>query len=63
MLIHASLLGEKEQQAFIVELEQFIGRLLKMVELELNFDLLKHGKIRDQVHGEFIRVVLLYIYL
>jgi len=36
----------------ISELEQFIGRLLHMVEVDVTMDLTKQGKIIDQVHGE-----------
>ena len=43
--------GSEEQQAFVLELEGFIGRLLRMVEVELNFDFAKHGKITEQIHG------------
>lgn len=41
-----------EQNAFVTDLENFIGRLLLMVEVDLTIDLTKQGKIRDQVHGE-----------
>ena len=52
VILTCSLLpGSDEQQSFVLELEDFIGRLLQLVEVELNFDFTKHGKIREQIHG------------
>ena len=48
--------GAEEKRALEEELEEFIGRLLRMVEVELSFDFSVHSKIRDQVHGEGVRV-------
>ena len=41
-----------------MELEEFIGRLLQLVEVELNFDFAKHGKIREQIHGMCVLIHL-----
>ena len=46
------VLAEEERAELVSELEQFIGRLLHMVEVDVTVDLTKQGKIIDQVHGE-----------
>ena len=42
---------DEEREALKVELLDFISRFLRLVELELNFDFNRHGKIRDQIKG------------
>ena len=46
------VLGEEERAEFLSDLEQFIARLLHMIEVDVAMDLTKQGKIIDQVHGE-----------
>ena len=41
----------------MADLEQFIGQLLQMVEVDLSIDLSKN-KIRDQIHGEWVSAAL-----
>ena len=47
------MLGEEERAEFLSDLEQFIARLLHMIEVDVAMDLTKQGKIIDQVHGEW----------
>lgn len=46
--------GVEEQNIFTSELEGFIGRLLRMVEVNLRFDFTEHGKIREQIHDMIV---------
>ena len=43
---------EEGQQKFTADLEQFIGQILQIVEVDLSVDLSKN-KIRDQIHGKW----------
>ncbi len=45
--------AEEERAELVKELEQFIARLLHMVEVDVAMDLTKQGKIIDQVHGKW----------
>ncbi len=44
------LVDDEEHLEFLEELEKFIGKLLRLVEVELNFDFNRHGKISSQIH-------------
>ena len=47
--------GEEERERFVTELESFIAQLLKMVEVELNFNFETLNKISGQIHGEAVQ--------
>ena len=51
--------ADEEREALKEDLLDFISRFLRMVELELNFEFNRHGKIRGQMKGEaFLSVTL-----
>ena len=42
---------DEEREVLKEDLLDFISRFLRMVELELNFEFNRHGKIRGQMKG------------
>lgn len=42
---------EEEQRQFVSDLETFIGRLLRVVEVDLSIDPTKVANVHDQIHG------------
>ena len=45
---------DEEREALKEDLLDFISRFLRMVELELNFEFNRHGKIRGQMKGNVL---------
>jgi len=43
--------GDSDKETHITELEEFIGKMLRMVEVDLQFYGVKHGVILEQTRG------------
>ena len=51
---------DEEREALKEDLLDFISRFLRMVELELNFEFNRHGKIRGQMKGNYVYTVYFF---
>ena len=48
---------DEEKEALKAELLDFVSRFLSLVELELKFDLNRHGRIQDQIEGNAYKCI------